>query len=546
MKVRGRRLVFSMAVALVLFGQFGAISVAQSADEAHLTKDATSLSPSNGESLVLDSIAGFDPTGGRATIEPDTQYSEEFDYEAIDAENLALTGIDRPNPSGHPGGSIVAPLISPSATPSQSPTPTGASPPNGLSSDETTSEGSPQGAQPDDPSPAGSNPNSNDDTDAVDSGPNACDMAEGASGKDICGAANISNPCDLNPLLCNIPPSPEIITAVAFDDIYGLPIGSTGCGLAGFTAYKNALQPATQHEEYLVTATTNATLSVPQTWRDNLDDSGRGVVYYCPPAGLFNPALEVTFTATVQGITGTAMRTWNLSPATSDPVNLIDFCRANPAQCTPVTGDSLEEAIQLVESGAVTGPDSESLDTSPDALDVPGVQAGSVDIADRFSWNYASPKETWYLCRYHTTDGSTDCEPIGHFKVGAHINLSGRGSGWGQWAERWDGPWHQPSNGWRCIDDNGSLPNSTCQDLTHRKADDFVSGRYTNPGIYRDQNPPPYWNKHNDDEVYWYKFHYHFDLQGYPGIEWRFPETGDLQSAKFTCLTEYEPQTCRF
>lgn len=141
------------------------------------------------------------------------------------------------------------------------------------------------------------------------------------------------------------------------------------------------------------------------------------------------------------------------------------------------------------------------------------------------------------LCKVNGFGVVTDCRVVARFKAFAKINLNGRQSQWTQWSERWEGPALRASHGWKCVDDNGNLPNSSCQDLMHRKNSGYTIGRYV--------APDPHTNYHSDDELYWYKFHYHFEIDGYSG-KWRWPNGGEFDSAKFECLDAFEPSPCRF
>jgi hypothetical protein len=111
--------------------------------------------------------------------------------------------------------------------------------------------------------------------------------------------------------LCFPTSTPEVIARVEFDDLFFLPTPyEPGCGYAGFTAYTATGQRASQHQAYIATATTPGTISVPATWEGPLNDQGSAVLYFCGPPGVFIDPVEVTFTATVQGVTGTAVRAW--------------------------------------------------------------------------------------------------------------------------------------------------------------------------------------------------------------------------------------------
>lgn len=114
---------------------------------------------------------------------------------------------------------------------------------------------------------------------------------------------------------------PQVVAVVLFDDIAGLPTNGRGCGLAGFRAYGPTLNPVTDSPSYTATATTEDSTSLPQTYTGTLDSTGYAVINYCPPAGVLGEGpFEVTFTATVQGATGTAVRTWSDGAGTPEEV----------------------------------------------------------------------------------------------------------------------------------------------------------------------------------------------------------------------------------
>jgi hypothetical protein len=349
--LRGRIRVFlCVAAAVALVAQLGPIAQAQGETEAHLASDITSETPANGESLELDKVSPFDPAGGRAVIEPDTENQEEITYSGVDAEALLLLDVERLEPAAHPQGSEVSPLPSSSASPEPSPSPQitstsspttdAPSPPPEQTDggDEGSQGGSAEAAQ---DGASENEPTSDDNSEAPAAEVTTCDVVRGLTGIDVCGLLDVRELCEIHPdfcdvglldplpLLCQVSglfcSVPDPVTRVAFDNGIGIPSttpSEPGCGLAGFTAYKASGQRASGRA-YTATATTVATASVPKTYSGTLDGSGRAVLSYCPPNGIVTAPVEVTFTATVDGVTATATRSW--TPRTPEVIARVQF-----------------------------------------------------------------------------------------------------------------------------------------------------------------------------------------------------------------------------
>lgn len=376
------RLYLSVLATIALVAQVGPLAHAQEDSEAHLAQNVTSSSPANGESVALDSVAAFSPEGGNAIFDPNNAFAETFSYTGVDSENNALLGLQRPDPRDHPSESVVSPVDegapspSPASTSASEPSPTSEPQPDPETSvaSEPSESTSSQGSGSD-----GSASASESEPDDSGTGPESaevdrCDVLENATGEDICAIIDglpLPDECtilrhdqsiegcidaigDVDLL--------EVITRVAFDDVY-LETGTPGCGWAGFTAYNANLQPARGGQSYVVTATTEATASIPQRWQGNLDGSGRGVVYYCPPPGILMYPIKVTFTATVQGVSGVAVRTW------------VD----NPNNCA-----------SCIVPGVLT---EDQIDNAPDPLDPPvDLDGGHVPEWDVAAFNPYSPE----------------------------------------------------------------------------------------------------------------------------------------------------------
>ena len=133
------RLYLCILLSIAVIAQIGPLQTARADDEAHLEQNVTSVSPANGESVAVDSVAGFSSQGGDAIFDPDNAFAEAFTYDGIDLEENTLLGLDRPTPRDHPAGSVVeavdpetspTPTASPStaAAPSQTSTPTPSEP----------------------------------------------------------------------------------------------------------------------------------------------------------------------------------------------------------------------------------------------------------------------------------------------------------------------------------------------------------------------------------------------------------------------------------
>jgi murein DD-endopeptidase MepM/ murein hydrolase activator NlpD len=89
----------------------------------------TDTAPTSGGSVVVDTVDPFQPSGGIAIFEPNSESREVFSYSGIDDTTSELTGVVRTAPKDHPGGSFVQsvrdarPSASPRPKPSESPSP---------------------------------------------------------------------------------------------------------------------------------------------------------------------------------------------------------------------------------------------------------------------------------------------------------------------------------------------------------------------------------------------------------------------------------------
>ena len=370
----------------------------------HLVSDVTETSPPSGENLALDAVGGFSPGGGEAVIEPGSESAELISYAAVDFEAKELVGIQRPSPNAHVAGSVVEvvesePTPEPSASggTTPSPEPSGPPPADGASEEQATEDQNPSETPPAEglsessdteestgDSAAGEQEEPSESAAACIQEPvDLCDIVPPIPCESdpvgcitpwidvVCNAIggcaiscnpdpNGTNPCvnpgsvpcASNPLGCV--PSVNVATTLLFDDIVGIPsLGSDpGCGVAGFTAYGAALQRAVGRP-WTATSTTELTLSLPQTYSGYTDGSGRGYIHYCPPPGLGADPVEVTFTATVDAATGTALRIWD----SSDNVP----CSADPLGCLLGIDDSVDDTLGTLvpdEWSLVAGADS--------------------------------------------------------------------------------------------------------------------------------------------------------------------------------------------
>jgi hypothetical protein len=353
LKLRGRIALCLVAI-VILSGQLTA--VARGTTEPRLTEALTQSEPADGGDIRVDTVEGL-PTGpGEALVEPGTENEESFSYTDIGTDPPRFIGVTRPSPGDHAEGAIVrgsveTPSPSPSASGSSSP-----SPQSGTSQgdaqvqtvptdepDETTTSTAPDSETPSDAT-SGSTTDEVSPLTSGNAGPQPDAARVSDAGED---ASAIPDPCTLveeqtHSEVCNI----ALVTVVArveFDDVYGLPAAPASCGWAGFNAYDADGDRVTNHPTYIATATTVASLSAPQTWQGTLDDSGRAVLYYCPPPTIVTGPVEVTFTATVQGVTGVAERTWAVNAQPELPPMETTFMDQDipPSPVDGLLGDTL-------------------------------------------------------------------------------------------------------------------------------------------------------------------------------------------------------------
>ena len=124
------RLHLCILATVALVAQVAPLPTALATDEVHLAQNVTDSSPAHGESVSLDSLDGFSPGGGEAIFDPGNAFAETSSYAGTDPGTNSLTGLDRPDPKGHPSGAVVqptdasAPSPSPSSEPPPAPAPT--------------------------------------------------------------------------------------------------------------------------------------------------------------------------------------------------------------------------------------------------------------------------------------------------------------------------------------------------------------------------------------------------------------------------------------
>ena len=126
------RLRASVLCALIAVSAAGAATPARAAIRgANLAQGVTELIPIDGGSVFVDDVRPFQPWGGIAVFEPQTERSEVFTYQGVEPTTKELTGVVRTDPSSHQYGSFVQavrdtrPSPSPSPSPSESPRPHG-------------------------------------------------------------------------------------------------------------------------------------------------------------------------------------------------------------------------------------------------------------------------------------------------------------------------------------------------------------------------------------------------------------------------------------
>lgn len=169
-------------------------------------------------------------------------------------------------------------------------------------------------------------------------------------------------------------------------------------------------------------------------------------------------------------------------------------CEVDPASCTPVV--------------------------TSDGIGILNVQVGRL-VSD-YIWAYDDTVH-FKLC------SQSGCIEVGSALVGARTNLNGRQSQWSQYSDSL-GPAIKATHTWDCVDDNGSLPNTSCGS-GNRTNSVYTTSRWTTS-----QN-----NYHQDNETYWYNFDYFFKLSGYTQT-WTWT---DWQSYKFICKNQ-QTNPCRY
>lgn len=288
-------------------------------------------------------------------------------------------------------------------------------------------------------------------------------------------------------------------TVVLFDDAYiG---GGVGCGLVGFTAYSATLARA-QNRPYTVTAITNPTASLPQTFSGTTDSSGRAVISYCPPPGLLTGPIEVTFTATVDVATATAVRAWqpNIDAISDCEDTVEEVCDPRDDPIAPCSGCVPFVTLELSDVNEVGS--------------LPGLPADT-NLADD-EWRTSG--ELWY----GYWDSSGTMQHVGKVRVSATIDLDGRTSYWLQDIERLVGPSINATNAWGCREHVTFFPDSNCGSRSER------DNEYTDYTHASNDS-----NAHEDAAIYYYKFRWRWRAAGYDYV-WKLP-SGSYESERFFC-----------
>lgn len=104
----GSRLLCVLMIALGVIHAGNPVGAAEETEEAHLAHDITAAAPATGGTLVLDSVEGFRPEGGTATIAPGSETQETVGYSGVSADTNELTGLTRDAPLDHASGTAVS------------------------------------------------------------------------------------------------------------------------------------------------------------------------------------------------------------------------------------------------------------------------------------------------------------------------------------------------------------------------------------------------------------------------------------------------------
>jgi hypothetical protein len=152
----------------------------------------------------------------------------------------------------------------------------------------------------------------------------------------------------------------------------------------------------------------------------------------------------------------------------------------------------------------------------------------------RLAGTVVGVEQSAYLWVYDaTTSYYLNTKNIGSLHVHARINLNGRQSQWTYKTYVVSGPDVKMSpQSWNCVDDNGSLPNSSCSGGWQNR----TNTSYTSSTFETDDS-----NYHQDNSLYWYDFEYHFYARGYPYL-WN---SGGFTSHHFSCHS-VDLGPCRF
>lgn len=177
-------------------------------------------------------------------------------------------------------------------------------------------------------------------------------------------------------------------------------------------------------------------------------------------------------------------------------------------------------------------------------IDGVGVPVDAVTVTE--ATEASAPDNGRIIDAYHWKYGQATIEygfivngqlvPVGQLLLGASIGLNGRQSNWDQTSKVFTGPAVSATHHWNCVDDNGGLPNTECNEGT---------------GAWPSHDDPSYrtgtWestasNYHSDASTYWYDHYWTWSASGYSG-SWRLPNS-HFSSAHFSCPRS--PAICTF
>jgi hypothetical protein len=135
---------------------------------------------------------------------------------------------------------------------------------------------------------------------------------------------------------------------------------------------------------------------------------------------------------------------------------------------------------------------------------------------DRGNWVFTD------TVRYSWCTSST-CYYVGTVNVYADIYLEWREAYWVQTIDASAGPAVRGTLRWNCVDDNGSLPITSCSGGWQTRTNTvYTTGPFQRTGH----------NHNSDTGTFWYDFRYSWNASGYPGITWNY---GTFTSFHFRC-----------